>query len=410
MRRVVITGLGIISPIGIGKKDFGTSLFQGKSGIVPKSRFAKDGLRFTAGGDLGEVPFSDYLDPGKTRRFCRASKLALMASLLALEDAGLRECEWVDPTTVGVVLGSSWGCLETTIEFYDGVFRRGPARANPMLFSETVPNAPAGQISIACGIQGPNITIAQRENSAANAICTAADLIKKNRASTMIVGGLDVLTPELFEVHTKLRQVGGRPDGLDKSMPFDLRRTWPILAEGSCMLVFEEFEQARSRGAGIYGEIIGFSMTSSSRSSINSWTNDPEGTTRAIKRAIDAASLSPEQIDYICACANSSPVLDSMETAAIKQALGPHAANIPVSAQKSMYGDSGAADALGLAGMVLGMDRGLIPPTINYEIPDPACDLDCVPNQAREHRIRIGLLNSFAAGGANSSIVIKGQI
>jgi 3-oxoacyl-[acyl-carrier-protein] synthase II len=407
VKRVVITGVGIISPIGIGKDEFGSALFKGHSGINPTSRYAKDGLQYKAAGDLGDIPFNDHLDPGKTRRFCRASKLALMASYLALQDAGLKPMEWKDPTAIGVILGSAWGCLETTTDFYDGIYKRGPMRANPMLFGETVPNAPTGQISIACGVQGPNITIAQRENSSANGFCTAAQFIQKGRASKFIVGGLDVLTPELFEAYSRLRQVDANGSGPDISAPFDARHTWPILGEGACMMIFEELEEARSRGAHIYGEILGWGMLSSAGASVTTWSTDIEGPSRVIDKSLRVAGIPPEDVDFVCASANSSKVLDQVETAAIKQVLGHRAAKIPVSAPKSMYGDSGVADAFGLAGTLMAMERKLVPPTINYEEPDPACDLDCVPNKARQQEVRIALLNSFGAGGSNASLIVK---
>ena len=404
LNRVVITGLGVISPMGIGKEAFLKSLKEGRSGIKEISRFDTSKYRSHLGGEITDFNPRDYLNPMKIRRMDRDSQMAVAAALLALRDANL-EITSKNSSECGVILGSGFTGLETTEAFHRGLIEHGPRGVNPMLFPNTVPNAPAGHISIELGITGPNSTITQKGATGEEAIGYAYSLLRHGKARVILSGGVDELSWILFQAYSHLGVLSPleNKDYPEGSRPFDKRRNGLVLGEGGGILVLETLEHAQKRGAGIYAEIVGYGM-SSSNPGISDYDCDPEGMVRAMEWALGEAKISKEEIGYISAQANSTPILDKSETEAIKRVFDK---DIPASSLSSSIGYFNASGGLKVISASLAIESGFIPPTINYQEKDPSCDLDCVPNEAREKRIAAVLINGFADGGSNASLILR---
>jgi 3-oxoacyl-[acyl-carrier-protein] synthase II len=408
-KRIVITGIGVLASNGIGKDEFWKALKRGASGIKPITLFDTSTTRAKTAGEITNFKAEDFLGEKGLRNFDRATKLVLSASKLALDDAAFTTPLDEDLSQrTGVSLGSTLGSVWSISEFDKEGLREGPRAVNPALFPNTVINAPASQISIRFNIKGFNTTISTGFASSLDAIDYAVNFIRLYDYDIVLAGGVEELCEQTFKGFHKIGHLAGSRDGKPEiNCPFDKRRNGIVFGEGACILILEEKGHAEKRGANVYAEILGYG-TSFDPESRNIYSPKAEGAAKAIRFALEDAKIEPSEIDYISASANSTLDCDVMETRAINRVFGPRAKSVPVSAIKSMIGDTfSAAGALNVAASIGAMGKGFIPPTINYEIKDERCDLDYVPNKAGIAKINKTLINSFTPLGVNSSLVIR---
>jgi 3-oxoacyl-[acyl-carrier-protein] synthase II len=397
--RVVITGLGVISSIGLGKDPFWEGCIQGRDGIAPISGFDVSHLRSQLGGQVPDINFKEYIKPANLRRMDRIGKMMVSAVRMALDDSGL-DIEREDPDRVGIMVGTGLGSSKTVDLYYRGLLEEGPMGATPLLFQTSVPNSICSHSSLEFGIRGVNTTFSHKEASVESTIVFASRLLKQGGADVIFVGGGDEISEPLYHVYSTLGslspQRGSFPEGM---RPFDAHRNGFVLGEGSGVLVMEELEHARRRRARIYGEVLSHGLSGSNFGVLN---YDKEG--RSLGKAMATAS-GGRLVDFICAAANSTRHLDVAETQAVKAAFGEGAREISISSLKSMIGEFDGSGGPRACATVLAIYHGIIPPTINYNAPDRDCDLDYTPNEAREKRVDTALLNGFSNGGSNISIL-----
>ncbi len=403
----MITGLGVIAPNGVGKAAFWDALKQGRSGIRRITRF--DPAPFPA-QFAGEVDFdpAEFISFKQLKRMDRVSHLAVSAAKMAVEDARL-DIKREDPERVGVTIGTAMAGHGKILEEHDVFNKKGPMRINAFTAIASFPDAPASQISIELGINGPSFSIATACSSASDAIGYAFNTIRNRELDIVIMGGADApLFPPIFGAFCVLRALSKRNDAPEKaSRPFDKHRDGFVLGEGAGILILEDLEHALKRNAHIYGEVLGFGMTCDA---YHMTKPEPSGrqAIRALTHALKDANIKPTDVGYINAHGTSTPLNDKNETVVIKEVFGAHASKLAVSSIKSMIGHLiGAAGSVELIGALVALEEGVIPPTINYETPDPDCDLDYVPNKARKADIDILLKNSFGFGGKNSALVVR---
>lgn len=406
--RVAITGLGVISAIGAGKEAFWASLRAGKSGIKRVNKFDPTPYPTQFAAQLNGFDFGSYIDAKWSRRMDLTSKMAVSAAKMAVKDSGLN-LDAEDRERIGVVVGTAMAGHAFILEQHDVYKEKGPMRINPFTALTVFPDAPASFISIELGLYGPSFSLATACSSALDAVGYAFNAIRKRELDVILMGGAEATVfPQAFSAFCMLRAMSQRNDDPERaSRPFDKERDGFVLGEGAGMLVLEDLDHAKQRGAHIYAEIMGFGMTCDA---YHMTAPEPSGrqATRAIQIALKDAGVKPTDIDYINAHGTSTPLNDKTETLVIKQVFGQHAYQVPVSATKSMIGHLiGAAGAVELIATTLSLEHQVIPPTINYEFPDPECDLDYVPNVARKATIDYALKNSFGFGGKNSALVIK---
>jgi 3-oxoacyl-[acyl-carrier-protein] synthase II len=395
-RRVVVTGLGAVTSIGTNVRDFWSSLLAGTCGIRPFSLFDPSTYRTQTAAQVLEIP-DGFLTPAEKRRTSRADRMGLAAAREAIEQAGL-DLSKENPRRIGVILGGGTsGLLDSEAE-YERHLKRGKPRPTKML--NHLPDAITDRVAQRFRLEGIKSTITTACSSSANAMGYAHDAIVAGLADVVLTGGSDVLARLTYGGFNSLRSVDPEP-----CRPFDRERKGLSIGEAAGILVFEEWERAKKRGAPILAEFLGYGVTSDA---YHMTAPDPSGSAggRTVKSALAAARVNPEDVDYINAHGTATPQNDSAETAAIKSALGDRARKIPISSIKSMIGHclcaSGAIEAVAT---VMTVREGRVPPTIHYENPDPDCDLDYVPNDARELDVRVALSDSFAFGG-NSSVVV----
>ncbi|NLT95768.1 MAG: beta-ketoacyl-ACP synthase II [Clostridia bacterium] len=406
-KRVVITGLGIISPVGTGIEKFWSNLLEGKSGIGPITRFDASQLPTRIAGEVKDFNPEDFLDKKEIRRMDLFTQYAVAAAKMAVEDSQL-ELTMVDLNRVGVILGSGIGGIETMEEQCKVLYNKGPNRTSPFMVPMMIVNMAAGQISIYFGAKGPNITVVSACASGTNAVGDAFKLIQRGDADIVITGGTEAsITPLSFAGFCSMKALSTRNDEPTKaSRPFDKDRDGFVMGEGAAILILETLEHALKRGAKIYAEVLGYGSTADAHH-ITAPSPDGEGAARAMRAALNDAGLEPENIDYINAHGTSTELNDKFETMAIKQVFGEAAYKVAISSTKSMTGHLlGAAGALELMVCALTIRDGVIPPTINYENPDPECDLDYVPNVKREKEVFYTLSNSLGFGGHNATVIL----
>lgn len=407
-KRIVITGLGIITPNGVGKKPFWKSLWEGTSGVKPVTLFDTKGLRTKLAGEIQDFDPKDILGPKGLRNLDRTTLLVMCASSMALLDANLSSPVSEDDTdSYGVSIGSTMGSVWSISEFDKGSLRDGPRSVNPAHFANTVINSPASHISIKFNIQGFNATVATGFCSSLDAIYYALNMMNLYDYKVVLSGGVEELCEQTYKGFHKIGHLAGSREGKEEIVcPFDRRRNGIMMGEGACIAILEEYEHAKKRNASIYAEILGFG-TSFDPESKNIYSPKAVGAREAIKNCLNDSELNEKDIDYISAAANSTLDCDVMETRAIKGAFKGNAKDIPVSSIKSMIGDSfSASGAINLGGALGVLENNIIPPTINYEKPDKRCDLDYVPNKAREKKISKIIINSFSPTGNNSSLSV----
>ena len=404
---MVVTGMGAITPFGVGVEKLWKGLVNGESAIRRITRFDPSRLDARIAGEVPDFDPLEHIDKREAKRMDRFTQFAVTAAGQALRDAGLTVSE-LDPDRVGVLIGSGIGGIETLLGQHLALLEKGPGRISPFFIPMMIANMAAGHVAIYYGAKGPNCTTVTACASSANAIRDAFDIIRQGEADVMVAGGSEAPLVELaFAGFCSMKALSTRNEEPERACrPFDRERDGFVMSEGAGVLVLESEDHALRRGARIYGEILGCGMTADAYH-ITAPDPEGEGGARSMARALHDAGIAPGQVDYINAHGTSTPANDRTETMGIKRVFGEHARTIPVSSTKSMIGHLlGAAGAVELIATILTIKEGIIPPTINYENPDPDCDLDYVPNRARPADVRVALSNSFGFGGQNVSIVV----
>lgn len=407
MKRVVVTGMGVLTPIGHTVKEFWDNLVAGRSGVGKISRFDVSNYDCRIAGEVKGFDPSKVLDKKEARRADLFEQYALAATGQALADAGLDSSQ-INPERVGVVLGSGIGGIDTFERQHQLLLSGGPGRVSPFFIPMMIIDMGPGLVSMRYGLKGPNYATVSACSSSAHAIGDAFHIIQRGEAEAMVTGGCEAtITPTSLAGFCSARALSTRNDEPERaSRPFDKNRDGFVMGEGGGILILEELEHAQKRGARIYAELLGFGMTGDAYH-MTSPAPKGEGAARAMREALRAAKLNPEQISYINAHGTSTGLGDIAETEAIKTIFGVQAYKVPISSTKSITGHLlGAAGAAELIVSILSIDTGVLHPTINLEEPDPACDLDYVPKQAREKKVDYALSNSFGFGGHNVSILV----
>lgn len=408
LKRVVVTGLGVISPIGVGKDIFWENLAAGKNGIARITHFDASAFSSQIAGEVKDFNPADYLEKKEARRLVRFIQFAVAASQIAAKDADLSITAENAPE-IGVVIGSGIGGIGFLEEQVHVLRDKGPDKLSPFTVPYMITDMAAGYVSINLGAKGPNSCVVTACASGTNSIGDAFKIIQRGAASAMIAGGTEAsITPLGIGSFCAARALSTRNDEPQRaSRPFDKERNGFVMGEGAGIVILEDLEFAKARGAEIYAEIIGYGM-SGDANHITAPAPEGEGAVRAIRAALKDANISPDQIDYVNAHGTSTLLNDKYETIALKTVFGERAKKIPISSNKSMIGHLlGASGAIELIASILSITNETIPPTINYENPDPDCDLDYVPNEARKQSINIAMSNSFGFGGHNAILIVK---
>ncbi len=407
-RRVVVTGLGVVSAIGCAKEEFWSNLIKGKNGVGPLTHFDASQYESRIAGEVKDFAPHPFIPPKDLRRMEKFVQFGVTAAKNAIDDSGLDISKY-DPYRIGVLVGSGIGSLRIIEEQHKVILEKGPSRVTPFLIPMLIVNMAAGHIAIMIGVKGPNLCITTACASGAHAIGEAMRIIQYGDADVMIAGGTESCISALgVGGFCALKALSTRNDEPQRaSRPFDKERDGFVMAEGCGIVILEELEHAKKRNAKIYGEIVGYGMTGDA---YHMTAPDPEGegAARCMANALKDANLKPEDVSYINAHGTSTMLNDKIETLAIKKVFGSHAKKVPVSSTKSMLGHQlGAAGAVEFIICCLTIERSIIPPTINYENPDPDCDLDYVPNKARKAKVNICLSNSLGFGGHNATLCVK---
>ncbi|MGG1514680.1 beta-ketoacyl-ACP synthase II [Paenibacillus oryzisoli] len=407
MNRVVITGMGVVTALGQDLDTFWGNLTSGKSGVSRIENFDVSEYPTQIAAEIKDFNIENYVDRKEARRMDRFVQFAVAGALNALKDANLNVAEDADPERVGVSVGSGIGGLGTWEEQHRILLEKGPKRVSPFFIPMMIANMASGQVSMITGAKGPNSTAVTACATGTHSIGDSFKILQRGDADVMICGGAEAtITPIGVAGFCALRAMSTRNEEPTKaSRPFDVDRDGFVMGEGAGILVLETLEHAQKRGARIYAEVIGYGM---SGDAYHMTDPDPDGAARCMKRAIKDAGISPEDVTYINAHGTSTPVGDKSETTAIKKTLGEYASKVAVSSTKSMTGHLlGAAGGVEAVICGLSIANNTIAPTINIDNQDPECDLDYVPNVAREANVKIAMSNSFGFGGHNATIVLK---
>jgi len=406
--RVVVTGIGLVTPVGLDRKTTWDSLLEGKSGIDYISLFDAEGFESRIAAEVNEFDAAPILGRKETRRLDRFAQFACVAALEALEDAGLDMAN-EDPDRVGVLIGSGVGGIMTITEQHKILLNKGPKRVSPFLVPMMLGDMASGQVSMMIGAKGPNFSTVSACATGTDSIGEALEMIRRGRADVVIAGGTEAAVCEIgvagFNSCMALSTRNDDPQAA--SRPFDSGRDGFVLGEGAGLVVLESLEHAEKRGANVLAELAGYGASSDAHH-VTQPHPEGEGAARAMKWAIEDANLLPENVDYINAHGTSTPLNDKFETIAMKRMYGDHAYNLKISSTKSMTGHLlGAAGGIEAAFSVLAIKEGIIPPTINLDDVDPDCDLDYVPNKAVKQKVDVAMSNSLGFGGHNASLVFK---
>jgi 3-oxoacyl-[acyl-carrier-protein] synthase II len=408
--RVVVTGMGVITPLGTGVERTWEGLMAGRSTAGRIDRFDPSAFNVQICCEVRDFDPSDYMEYREARRFDRIVQFAVATARDAVAQAGLA----ITPENaerIGVVYGTGIGGLGTIQQGYEDLFSKGPMRVNPLTGAMMLPDMTSGQVSIELGLLGPNVNVVSACATGSHAIGEAWEVIRRGDADVMLAGASEAgITPFGLAAFHRSGAMSTRNDDPAKACrPFDLNRDGFVVGEGAGSLLLERLDHALARGARPLAELVGYGLSGDAHH-VSAPLEDGSGASRAIRMALAKAGLGPEDLDYVNAHGTGTRLNDLSETRALKAVLGPAAGRIPVSATKSMHGHlMGAAGAAEAVVTLLAMERGWLPPTINYETPDPDCDLDCVPNRARpvERPIRAALSNSFGFGGHNACLLFR---
>jgi len=407
-RHVVVTGLGAVTPLGNDVATLWEGLLAGRSGVGPITLFDPSALEVRIAAEVKAFDPVALFGPRVARRNDRFTLFALEAARQALADAGL-QVEGEDRREVGVLIGTAIGGINTLLENYDVLRTSGPRRVSPFMAPMMMPNAASAAVAITYGLRGLNLCVASACATGSHAIGEAAEVIQRGRAEVMICGGSDaVIHPLSLAGFTNMGAVSTRNDEPERaSRPFDAERDGFVMGEGAGVLVLESLEHARQRGARIYCELVGYGATADAFH-ITAPEEAGQGAAEAMEQALHDAGLAPQDVDYINAHGTGTPLNDRIETQAIRAVFGLHADRLVVSSTKSMLGHlMGAAGAVEAIACIKSLETGWVHPTLNYEHPDPQCDLDYVPNQARRLEPRVALSNSFGFGGHNGCLIFR---
>ena len=404
-RRVVVTGIGPVTPVGIGLDAFWSALTGGRGGVSRIQNFDPTGLPVQIAGEIHDFEPETYMDRKEAKRADRVAHFAVAAARLAWENAGEPE---VDPARTAVMFSTGIGGLASLLKQHEIFLEKGPDRVSPFMVPQLMPNASAGHVAMAFGFTGPNACITTACAAGGHAVGEGSRWIRDGLADVCIAGGTEAsVLPLTLSAFAQMQALTRNPDPETASRPFDKDRNGFVLSEGACALVLEEAERAKARGATIYAEIAGYGATADAH---HITAPEPEGlgAMGAMAAALEDAGETPDAVDYINAHGTSTELNDAAETRAIRKALGDHAQRVAVSSTKSMTGHMlGAAGAVEASVISLAISRGVIPPTINYHTPDPECDLDYVPNEARAADVTFALSNSFGFGGQNAVVAAR---
>jgi 3-oxoacyl-[acyl-carrier-protein] synthase II len=407
-QRVVVTGLGAVTPIGNDIPTTWAALLAGRSGVGPITRFDASDLKTQIAAEVKDFDPTQYVDRKEVRRMDRFLHFAAAAAVQALADARFDKANY-DPRRVGVIVGSGIGGVETLLAQYDVLRERGPRRISPFTVPALMLNSASAHISIMLGARGPNMAIGSACATGTHSVGEAAAIIRRNDADVMIAGGSEAailrLTMAGFDCMGAMSTCNEHPE--QASRPFDARRDGFVIAEGAGVIVLERLDLARARGAHIYGELAGYGASADAYH-ITAPAEDGNGAVESMLMALRSAEIQPAEVDYINAHGTSTPMNDAIETAAIKTVFGEHAYRVAISSSKSMTGHlMAAAGAVESAVCLLAMRDQILPPTINQQEKDPACDLDYVPNHARPARVKVAMSNSFGFGGHNATVIFR---
>jgi len=406
-RRVVVSGLGLISPLGIGTEATWDGLMAGRSGVGPITKFDTEGYSVRIAAEIDGFDATGWLDPREVRRFDTFVHYSVAATEMALEQSGL-EIDDSNADRVGVVIGSGIGGFPMIEDMHKTLLDRGPRRVSPFFIPGVIINMCSGLVGIRTGAKGPNMATCTACSTSAHAIADALMYIRHGYADAIIAGGSEaVIAPLTVAGFASMRALSSRNDEPERaSRPWDKDRDGFVIGEGAGIVILEEYEHARRRGAPILAEVLGFGM-SSDAFHISAPSEDGDGAIRCMKAALDDAGINPRDVDYVNAHGTSTPTGDIAETRAIKAVFGAHAGAVMVSSTKSMTGHLlGAAGGFEFGISVMAVNRSAVPPTINLDEPDPENDLDYVPHTARQVPVRIALTNSFGFGGTNGCLLV----
>ena len=407
-KRVVVTGLGVVSPIGVGKEDFWENLISGECGIDFITRFDASSYPCKFAGEVNNFDATDYISPKSVRRLSRGAQFAIISTQKALEDARL-DLGKEDSYRVGLIYGTALGPMDIYEKFGATFYERGLKRVHPHFLGMMNHNALIGAMAEAFGIHGYNMAISTGCSSGSLSIANAYQVISRGLAEVVVAGGTDTpiypLTFGLYSASNFMSSLNGNPKAA--MCPYDKRRAGYILGEGAGTLIMEELEHAQKREATIYAEVLGFGLTNDAADPIV-FSPEAGGIIKAFELALAHTSLRPEDVGYICGHAISAVILDKKETQAVKVIFGDHAYKMSISTIKAATGDSlGGGTALQGIAACLALHEGILPPTINYEVPDPELDLDYVPKKARKKDIQVAMADSFGLGGTNVVVVYR---
>jgi 3-oxoacyl-[acyl-carrier-protein] synthase II len=410
MNKVVITGMGTLTSVGNGIEDFWGGLKSGKSGITGITRFDDEGIASKVASEIKDFNPEDFMDPKEARRNDRYAQLALAATHYALTDSGLTRDELV-PDRTGVIVGSGIGGMETIEKQMTTLIQRGPRRVSPFMIPSLIANIAGGIIAIDLGATGPNFATVSACASGSHAIGEAFEMIRRGVADVIFAGGSEAAVTRIgFAGFSSMKAMSTNfnDDPSRASRPFDKNRDGFVMGEGSGVLVMETLENAQKRGARIYAEVIGYSATCDAFH-VTTPDGESKALTRCMNLALKQAAVPSKEVDYINAHGTSTPYNDRSETTALKNVFGDYAkTGLMVSSTKSMTGHLlGAAGAIEAAAVCKAIDENVVPPTINYEEPDPDCDLDYIPNESRDAEVNIAMSNNSGFGGHNASLVFR---
>jgi len=406
-RRVVITGVGVVTSLGVGAEEFWKSIKEGKCGIDKVTKFDTTDFPTKVASFVKDFEPTDFIDKKEARRMDRYTHFASAASKMAVNHSKLN-IDKVDKDRFGVVIGSGIGGIETLENQHEVLLSKGPGRISPFFIPMMIPNMAAGQIAIQFGAKGFSECVVTACATSTNAVGDAFRLIQGGYADVILTGGAEAaVTPLAFAGFCSMGAMSKKEDPNRASIPFDAERDGFVMGEGGGVLLLEELEHALKRGADIIAEIIGYGCNNDAFH-ITAPSEGGEGAAKCMKLALEDAGISPEEVSYINAHGTGTPYNDKSETQAIKTVFGDYAYKLPVSSTKSMTGHLlGAAGAVEAIICALAVKDGFIPPTINYKVPDPECDLDYVTGTGRKADLRVAISNSFGFGGHNATLVIK---